>query len=266
MKITLISLDQEVFTIGVRILSACLRKAGYPVQCVFLPVEQDRVRKIGKFVEALDGSLLDELVTLCADSDLVGTSLLSNHFTQAVQITEYLHQKKWPATVIWGGIGPTVEPEECIKYADIVSVGEEEDALLELVDRLTQGKPHQEIENLWVRDGDGIHTNSIRPLLRDLDSLPIPDYSCFDHYISYHGRLVPLTPALQMEFRGDRYCTDEDGINYPILTSRGCPFSCSYCCNSVFEKMYRGQRRLRWRGSEQILQEYFFQINSSWGR
>jgi len=49
MKVSLISLDQELYCVGVRILSACLRQAGHSVQCIFLPQMATMNSKMSKF-------------------------------------------------------------------------------------------------------------------------------------------------------------------------------------------------------------------------
>lgn len=59
-------------------------------------------------------------------------SLMTNQFIQAKCVTEYLKKYHVPAPIVWGGIQSTVEPEVCLEYADIVCLGEGEDALLEL--------------------------------------------------------------------------------------------------------------------------------------
>jgi anaerobic magnesium-protoporphyrin IX monomethyl ester cyclase len=261
----LISLDQELFTVGIRLLSAYLRQSGYIVQCVFIPLEFSGKVAKGKFRHAYSDSALSQLAQLCSDSDLIGISLLTNHFMQAVQITETLHRLHLSAPIIWGGIGPTVEPDECILHADLICVGEGEDTLLELVQRLSRKQPYTDIAGLWIREGEEIIRNVDRPLRQDLDSLPLPDYSCQDHHIIVRDQIIPLTSEVLTSFQGERYRPGSKGINYPILSSRGCPFDCSYCCNSVFERMYQGQRRLRWRGTESIIQE-LLQTQSQLGK
>jgi anaerobic magnesium-protoporphyrin IX monomethyl ester cyclase len=108
---------------------------------------------------------------------------------------------------------------------------------------------------VWTRKGDRITRNHLRPLNQDLDALPLPDYSCLDHYIGEGNHISPLTREKLLGFRGERYHANATGIRYPILTSRGCPYACTYCCNSVYERIYPHQKRLRWRGVEKIIQE-----------
>lgn len=255
MKLTLISLDQEVFTIGVRTLSSYLRHAGVEVRLIFMPMENSSYFDEDKFRRAYPDAVLDDLAELCADSGLVGVSLMTNHFLQAVQVTAALKERGCTAPVIWGGIQPTIEPEECLRHADMVCLGEGEEALLEVVQRLENNLPVDDVRNIWTMAGGALHRTELRPLLQDLDALPIPDYSCQDHYINQAGRLTPLTPDVIRAFSGDRYRSGLGGIFYPAMTSRGCPYACTYCCNHVYSNLYPHQRRLRWRSVEHVLAE-----------
>lgn len=253
MKITLISLDQELYCIGIRILSACLRRAGHQVQCLFLPF--GNISK-NQFRLSYPDSLLEEISSLCADSDLIGLSLLTNQFVQAVSITKYLKQKKISAPIIWGGVHPTVDPDGCLEHADIVCIGEGEEALLELVGHLENNRPYTETRNLWFRSPSGTIRNPLRPLIQNLDALPLPDYSCKEHYIACGDHIETLTTEKLLQYEGPRFrAQNQGGITYPIMTSRGCPFSCTYCCNSVYARLYPHERHLRWFSIDHVIAE-----------
>jgi radical SAM superfamily enzyme YgiQ (UPF0313 family) len=125
---------------------------------------------------------LDEVVELCRGSDLIGISFMTHFFDRARQLTEHL-KKNLKAPIIWGGIHPTVRPEESLDYADLVLVGEGEEAFLELVDNLAAGKDIQHLENIWMKKGQEIIKNPLRPLIQDLDRLPAFDFSLEEHYL-----------------------------------------------------------------------------------
>jgi hypothetical protein len=90
MNVSLISLDQELYCVGVRILSTCLRQAGHSVQCIFPPPKATTNSKISKFKIEYSAKSLNEIRSLCKVSDLIGLSLMTNQFIPAVSITEYL--------------------------------------------------------------------------------------------------------------------------------------------------------------------------------
>lgn len=255
MKVALISLDNEIFTVGIRILSNCLRKSGHTVKCIFLPRTTGNQNLKLKFQFVYPLQLMNDLKVLCSDVGLIGISLLTNHFLQATQITNYLKSGGISAPIIWGGIEPTVEPVECLQFADMVCIGEGEEALVELTNRLEAGIALDGIPNIWLTKNDQTIRNQLLPLEQDLDSIPLPDYSCIEHFISANDRIIPLSRDVLVNFNGERYRSNSKGLNYPILTSRGCPYQCTYCCNDIFERLYKGQKRLRWRSNEMVINE-----------
>ena len=121
---------------------------------------------------------------------------------------------------IMGGAHPTYYPE-CVKYQsiDAVCMGEGEGAFVELLDRLAGGQKGEtlyDIQNLGFPNGP---INTKRSLIDDLDALPFPERDMIFGKAPNMG-LFPLKT---------------------FMTSRGCPFSCSYCFEAVLKKMYRGK-------------------------
>ncbi|MFA5014640.1 MAG: radical SAM protein [Actinomycetota bacterium] len=255
MKITLISFDSELFCVGLRLLSSCLKQKNHEVNCLFLSWDAYAKNKSCKFQIRYTEKLLNNIGELCRDSDLIGMSLMTNQFMQAVQVTEYLKKSRLKAPIIWGGIEPTVEPKTCLEYADIVCLGEGEETLLELVEKMEKGNSFRETKNIWLKSGKEIICNPVRPLVENINAFPLPDYSCQDHYLANADRIEPLTRERIIKFKGERFRSSGGKVRYPIMTSRGCPFICSYCCNSVYERLYVKQKRLRFRSAENVISE-----------
>jgi anaerobic magnesium-protoporphyrin IX monomethyl ester cyclase len=256
-KVVLLSLDREIMCVGVRLLSACLRQAGHETRMIFLPLGDSR-RRASVSRPNYSQAVLDDVAELCQDACLVGLSLMTNQFLQAVAVTEHL-KRELTVPVIWGGVHPTVSPEECLAYTDMVCIGEGEGTLIELADRLAKGESYHDIQNLCFILGRKIVRNEIRPLIQSLDSLPFPDYSCHDHFFldETMNRVRTLDREALVNFSGERYhpTPDSRDLWYPIMTSRGCPYSCTYCCNSAYRQIYAGQRYLRWRSAENVITE-----------
>jgi len=235
-----------------RSLSAVLKEAQIETQMISLPRDTEGFRWEG-FRYAYPEAVLDQLAELVSDSDLIGITLMSNHFDNAVQVTQHLRSST-NAPIVWGGIHPTVCPEECLEHGDIICVGEGEGALLELAQQLASGKGHTGIENMWYKhNGEIVHT-PLRPLLLDLDLYPHPDYDLDAEFVLHKGCIRPMTEELLLYYLRWPY-TSDSVPTYTTMMSRGCPYNCTYCCNNALRKIYRSQWRVRRRSIPNFISE-----------
>ena len=158
------------------------------------------------------------------------------------------------STVIWGGVHVNIRPEECIKYADMICLGEGEEAILEVANNIKNGTTSN-IQNIWVKENDNIIKNDIRPFECNLDKYPFQDYDIEDHYILFHDFIVKMTPALLKEHLTNDPLT-AGKVAYDLVTTRNCPHNCTYCNNNFLRKMYKGKGPfVRMRSSENVIEE-----------
>ncbi|MEA2037291.1 MAG: radical SAM protein [Nanoarchaeota archaeon] len=233
--ITLICLDPEIRDYSIRILSSSLKSAGHDTQIIFLPQ---------RFDEAYKDEILDQVVRIAKDSNLIGISFMTNFFFNAVQIIKKLKILDMP--IVCGGIHPTVRPEECLKHADIVCIGEGERTIVELASRIKEKRSLKDLKGIWYNHGDKIIKNKMRELIQDLDSLPFPDYDIDSHYVLDENKIKRMTRLLLMKHIYRYYST---------VSTRGCPFGCTYCCNNIYNKMYAGQKIVRKRSISNLIKE-----------
>jgi radical SAM superfamily enzyme YgiQ (UPF0313 family) len=228
---------QMGFNHGLASLSAVLKRAGHATRLVNLnenlpPVPTD-----------------DELVGLVRDwrPGLIGFSCLTMQYAEAVRIAKRLRAAARAggfalAPLVVGGVHPTMVPEAVMADGvwDHVGVGECEDALLQLVARLERGEQPCDVPNflswkggarpaaaerapvdeaLWVRNNVGEFP--------DFAALPMPDYELFD------------TARITAQKQGW----------FGLMTSRGCPYRCTYCLNHRIVDRYRDELG---RGTSQI--------------
>jgi radical SAM superfamily enzyme YgiQ (UPF0313 family) len=232
----------DISAFGVRSLSAYLRRAGYRTRIVFLPGSIGLLKEGGGFAYHYEQSTMDDIVELCRDATLVGVSFMSSYFDRAVQLTAAL-KRSVGGPVIWGGIHPSCKPEEALAHADMVCVGEGEEALAELLGKMRAGEEHRGLAGLWFRNGADIVRNPLRPLIRDLDTLPHVDFSNEEHFIYDLDtrRIVPLTDALlkrALPLLPSFGRTSKRAFR--TMTDRGCPHRCAYCNVSNLRAMYQG--------------------------
>jgi radical SAM superfamily enzyme YgiQ (UPF0313 family) len=251
MKVVLISPYGDTVSFGVRSLSASLKKAGHDVRIVFLPLDMKLVRYDAPYSDRA----LADLAEICRDAELIGISLMSNFFDLARRLSESLRATV-SAPIVWGGIHPTICPEECLEYADIVCQGEAEEALVELVTKLEAGEDHTGTRSFWFRDeSGGVIRNDVRPLTQDLDTLPFADMGLDGHYVLDGDSIKPMDLGLlEMNMRRDTLVPN--AIAYQTMTSRGCPHDCTYCCNHFLRRLYSDSGKyVRRRSNDSIFEE-----------
>ncbi|HZV55046.1 MAG TPA: radical SAM protein [Rhodocyclaceae bacterium] len=162
-------------------------------------------------------------IVLATDPELVGFSATTAGFMDAFEIAAYVKKKRPAVRIVFGGVhvssigGPILEHFPEIDY---LCIGEGEGAMLNLAD----GKAPKDIANLIWRDSARIVANPRRDRIRDLDELPFPAYEKLAGFP--HGYHLPLF-------------THERRHGATMITSRGCPYTCSFCDRTVFERLYK---------------------------
>jgi radical SAM superfamily enzyme YgiQ (UPF0313 family) len=211
------------------------------------------LEEAGIDVSITDGScglslaeLMDELKGY--EPDIVGISCTTPTFLDAIELAEAVRQAIPRAITVLGGPHLTAIPQEAMleEVFDIGVVQEGELTLLELVreieDKGSLGKIDLEQINglVFRRDGQVIMTPP-RERIKDLDSLPYPAWHLLPPFSSYRPtpasyRKLPLAA---------------------IMTSRGCPYGCTFCDRGVFGNYTRVHSPERVLGEvEQLIRRY----------
>ena len=256
MKVTLISPYLDVIALGIRGISSFLKAHGHECELIFLPDHEALLKDEPHFEKRYPESLMHDVVQACSHSQIVGVSVMSNYFDRAVQITRAV-KEGLNVPVVWGGIHPTVIPEDCLNYCDIVCVGEGEYPMLNLVRAMERNAEVRAIKGLWFKGDGKTVKNELEPLILDLDSLPFQDFDYKDHYTIADGgeRLVRMDYEIQKSLFVKGLRLGKGLCFYQTMTTRGCPHACSYCCNYAFRRLFPGQKVLRRRSDENVMQE-----------
>lgn len=150
-----------------------------------------------------------------AKADLVGISTITPTAPEAYNLIRRIKDIA-DVPVVMGGPHVTFLPEEAVRQgADFVVRGEGEETFLELVRYLSSGEGNlEDIKGLsYEKDGVIVHTPD-RPRVSDLSTLPWPDLGLIEGF--------------------------EKSKIVPVMTSRGCPFDCTFCSvTSMFGHKYR---------------------------
>ena len=174
----------------------------------------------------LDISILDTRVATKAETitffhkkyDLIGITVLSPVFHEAINIFNSIQKSGKAIKVCLGGPYVTTIMEEVFKDipADFAVYGEGELTFSDLIFHLKGEKKIEEIKGLMYKlISNEVVTNPPREHITDLDLLPIPAYDLF------HMNRYPI---------------------HRIVTSRGCPYKCSFCnSSSIWQYQWRAR-------------------------
>lgn len=149
------------------------------------------------------------------EPDLIAMSCTEDMWELGVAILEeagkYILRNRTP--VLAGGVFPTFAPEIAIRHPLIntVCVGEGENAIRILCERIEKGEPYHDVTNLWVEGEDGTLTKNGMSDPVDVNAMPMMDIAIFEDQRLYR----PMT--------GKWYKM------LPVETIRGCPYKCTYC-------------------------------------
>jgi radical SAM superfamily enzyme YgiQ (UPF0313 family) len=190
----------NVEPLGIGYLAQMLIDNGYEVRYFEAP-RRNFFAKIKEFnPQVLAYSVTTGKHRLCRNLNRA----LRGHFTDAVSL--------------FGGAHCTFYPEfiESDPLIDGVCQGEGEYALLEFLNKLDKSQDYSGVANWHVRYKEKIYRNQVREKIADLDSIPFPNRD-----IIYSENPGLLQSPIKR-----------------IITSRGCPFACSYCFNKKYNAIY----------------------------
>ena len=158
---------------------------------------------------------------------LVGISTITSTAPRAYAIADRV--REMGLTVIMGGPHVTYLPEEALEHADFVVRGEGERPLTAFVDAWEKDQDYSAVPNLSYRRSGLVVHNPLQPFAKELDQIPAPDFSL-------------------LRKSGRRKIGERTII--PVLTSRGCPFDCSFCSvTGLFGRQYR------FRSTDNVIEE-----------
>ncbi|HPQ68552.1 MAG TPA: radical SAM protein [bacterium] len=231
MKIAFVHLGRE--NLGIEYLSAVLKQDGHTVALHYDPGLfgiNDNVFYVPRLEKryARDARIVSEIIA--APPDLLCFSVYTGTYQWCLDIARRVRDHV-RGPIVFGGIHVTLVPHEVMKHevVDYALVGEGEEAMRELVAKLAAGEDPRGTANLCWRENGEVRCAPLRPPLADLDTLPLPDKALFENWVNMAD-------------------------DYLVMTVRGCPFSCAYCCESAINRIYN-RRFLRRRSVDAVIDE-----------
>lgn len=215
---------------GLASISSVLKRAGHEVRLYHIM----RQVALDEFLETIK----------YYSPDLIGFHLRTSNFLEISRYIPYIKKDGIQAPIICGGYHPSLAPDEVLNMpgVDMICIGESEFPLLELCDAMEHGKEFRNIKNIWVKTDNDIIRNPIRPLIENLDELPLPDFDLFDFDNLTSSKIYTAG----------------------VMLSRGCPFNCAYCCNHAIRNLYPNKAKYARKRSPQNAIRYLKKLLSSY--
>jgi len=220
MKIAFIYMNSE-FNVG--------RGAGYVVGAIL---------KSGYSLDFFDSKIINHSIIinkiLTGKYDIVMISSMTLLFSDALNIIKSIKSKK-NIPILVGGIHVTAVGENILKdnkEIDYLCIGEGESFVVEFLEKFKKGELEL-INNLIYRSDNKINSNPIRDP-EDLSILPEFPWNLFNK----------------------DFIVKNNGMSY-VTATRGCPYSCTYCCNSIYLDIYK-KSYMRKRPIKQVINELKF--------
>ena len=210
------AVDTYCAPLGLLYLASYIREHGHEIYIIDVP--------------ALKLSLEDTLnLVLSYKPDLVGLTAMTINILNANDIAEALKRNGLAAPIVIGGPHFTATPVETLQRFSAIDygvVGEGEITFLELTQNLSNNGSVKGLLGVVWRDANGnIILNSPRPMIQDLDTLPLPAWDLLPNFPDAYPHNALETKRLPAA---------------SIMTSRGCPHKCTFCDRAVFGSVIRG--------------------------
>src|SRR3990170_4517040 len=202
--------DNSIFRfppLGLGYVAAFLKVKGFDVElvdCTFLTLE--------KAIEKVRDS----------NPEIIGIYSMFSMKKTSLELATLL--RKDCDLLVVGGPLPTLDPTDFLRVFDVAVIGEGENSMVELVECWERRQDFSQAEGIAYKCQGEVRLTSPRKFVENLDALPFPSRELFDNdaYKRYYLKRFGYSIS-------------------PMITSRGCPFSCDFCSRPVFGQSLRSR-------------------------
>lgn len=225
--------------LGVRYLETTMKKAGYSVKTIFFKGFNSQNPRVAT----------DKEIELCANEILraeplfVGLSVMSSMYLESVEkLVGKLKTLNIP--LVFGGAFAAMFPERFLGMGgEYVIRGDGEIPMVKLANAILDGSDVSGNPSLCYKKDGEVVTNEIGDLLEEIDGYGLPTIECEDGCYIENDSIAYGDPQLS-------------AMSYEVIASRGCPFTCSYCCCINLHRMFpKGVKYVRTRSVESVMAE-----------
>lgn len=215
MKIAFLNIAYEA--LAVSLLSAIAKKEGHTVKLLHAPTlfKDGTTREFKRLARLFNNDNLIIKQLRAYQPDLIAFSVATFDYQTALHYARLCKTICPQAKIVFGGIHVSSVPEVVIanEFIDYIVIGEGEIAFTEIIKHIQKGDSIEPIVNTWYKSKNNTIIKGRQiGFIQDLDSLPHFDKEIFKE-------IFPLKSY------------------YLTMTSRGCPYNCSYCFNHFFREI-----------------------------
>ncbi len=225
--------------LGVRYLETAMKKAGYSVKTIFFKGFNSQNPKVAT----------DKEIEICAEEILranplfIGLSVMSSMYLESVEkLTKKLVTLNIP--LVFGGAFAAMFPKRFLDMGgSYVIRGDGEIPMVKLANAMLDGSDVSQNPSLCYKNESGVVVNEIGDLLEEIDGYGLPTINCENACYIENDTVAYGDPQLS-------------AMSYEVIASRGCPFTCSYCCCINLHRMFpKDVKYVRTRSVESVMAE-----------
>ena len=206
----------SAYPLGLCYLMSVLEENGYEVKLLFLNNDPYEIA--------------ENIILKCIDEwkpEIIGFQVFSMTRVSTFKIINKIQEQNEGTKIIIGGVHASIMYDQILReYPKVIAVkGEGEKTIIELLESIENNIPLRTVRGIAYNENGNVIQTEERELISDLDTIPFPRHGVF--FDNYPNRKVAH-----------------------IVSSRGCPFKCSFCCLRIMS-----HQRLRKRKIENVIEE-----------
>jgi anaerobic magnesium-protoporphyrin IX monomethyl ester cyclase len=205
--------------LGLLYVGAVLKERGFSVEVIDSTIDFSQERALLSYVRERNPLIVGFTAVTPTIDSVLRLSRSIKRFSESL--------------IVIGGPHASAVPHEVLKSQDIdgVVIGEAEESFVQFMDHVKSGELHP-VDGMIIRRDSALLQGRPRDFIGNLDSLPFPDWSLVKNWERYSPPDALRTPVAT------------------ILTSRGCPYRCTFCLTPTI-----WGRKIRRRSIRNVVEE-----------